>query len=95
MTMREENKDTFYLFTLVNISEDNGLNGEYENKLFRSYKKARLYMEECIDNEISIQKSENHYQGMLERIDDNMANLWLNRDYSEGVMYRISKVSPI
>lgn len=93
--MREEKRDTFFLFTLVNISEDGGLNGEFENRLFRSYKKARQFMEECIDKEMSIQKLENHCQGMLERIDDDIANLWLNTNCSEGVMYRISKVSPI
>lgn len=95
MTMRQEERDTFYLFTLVNISEDSGLNGEYENKLFRSYKKARQFMEECIDKEMSIQKSENHCQGILERIDDDLVNLWLNRECSEGVMYGISKIRPI
>ena len=95
MTMKEKREDTFYLFTLVNISEDSGLNGEYENKLFRTYTQARQFMESCIKIEMSVQESENHCSGMLERIGDNMANLWLNTDYSEGVTYRISKVSPI
>lgn len=95
MTMKEKREDTFYLFTLVNISEDSGLNGEYENKLFRSYTQARQFMESCIKIEMSVQESENHCSGMLERVGDNMANLWLNTDYSEGVTYRISKVSPI
>lgn len=93
--MKEKREDTFYLFTLVNISEDSGLNGEYENKLFRTYTQARQFMESCIKIEMSVQESENHCSGMLERIGDNMANLWLNTDYSEGVTYRISKVSPI
>lgn len=93
--MKEKREDTFYLFTLVNISEDSGLNGEYENKLFRTYTQARQFMESCIKNEMSVQESENHCSGMLERVGDNMANLWLNTDYSEGVTYRISKVSPI
>ena len=48
MTMKEKREDTFYLFTLVNISEDSGLNGEYENKLFRTYTQARQFMEICI-----------------------------------------------
>lgn len=95
MTMKEKREDTFYLFTLVNISEDSGLNGEYENKLFRTYTQARQFMESCIEIEMSVQESENHCSGMLERVGDNMANLWLNTDYSEGVTYRISKVSPI
>lgn len=95
MTMKEKREDTFYLFTLVNISEDSGLNGEYENKLFRTYTQARQFMESCIKIEMSVQESENHCSGMLERVGDNMANLWLNTDYSEGVTYRISKVSPI
>jgi len=95
MTMKEKREDTFYLFTLVNISEDSGLNGEYENKLFRTYTQARHFMESCIKIEMSVQESENHCSGMLERVGDNMANLWLNTDYSEGVTYRISKVSPI
>jgi hypothetical protein len=93
--MKEKREDTFYLFTLVNISEDSGLNGEYENKLFRTYTQARQFMESCIKIEMSVQESENHCSGMLERVGDNMANLWLNTDYSEGVTYRISKVSPI
>ena len=93
--MKEKREDTFYLFTLVNISEDSGLNGEYENKLFRTYTQARQFMESCIEIEMSAQESENHCSGMLERVGDNMANLWLNTDYSEGVTYRISKVSPI
>lgn len=46
--MKEKREDTFYLFTLVNISEDSGLNGEYENKLFRTYTQARQFMESCI-----------------------------------------------
>ena len=46
--MEEKEKETFYLFTLVNISEDSGLNGEYENKLFRTYTQARQFMEICI-----------------------------------------------
>lgn len=95
MTMKEKREDTFYLFTLVNISEDSGLNGEFENKLFRTYTQARQFMESCIKIEMSVQESENHCSGMLERVGDNMANLWLNTDYSEGVTYRISKVSPI
>ena len=95
MTMKGKKEDTFYLFTLVNISEDSGLNGEYENKLFRTYTQARQFMESCIKIEMSVQESENHCSGMLERVGDNMANLWLNTDYSEGVTYRISKVSPI
>lgn len=95
MTMKEKREDTFYLFTLVNISEDSDLNGEYENKLFRTYTQARQFMESCIKIEMSVQESENHCSGMLERVGDNMANLWLNTDYSEGVTYRISKVSPI
>ena len=95
MTMKEKREDTFYLFTLVNISEDSGLNGEYENKLFRTYTQARQFMESCIKIEMSVQESENHCSGMLERVGDNMANLWLNTDYSEGVTYSISKVSPI
>ena len=95
MTMKEKREDTFYLFTLVNISEDSGLNGEYENKLFRTYTQARQFMENCIKIEMSVQESENHCSGMLERVGDNMANLWLNTDCSEGVTYRISKVSPI
>ena len=93
--MKEKREDTFYLFTLVNISEDSGLNGEYENKLFRTYTQARQFMESCIKIEMAVQESENHCSGMLERVGDNMANLWLNTDYSEGVTYRISKVSPI
>ncbi len=93
--MKEKREDTFYLFTLVNISEDSGLNGEYENKLFRTYTQVRQFMESCIKIEMSVQESENHCSGMLERVGDNMANLWLNTDYSEGVTYRISKVSPI
>lgn len=93
--MKEKREDTFYLFTLVNISEDSGLNGEYENKLFRTYTQARQFMESCIEIEMSVQESENHCSGMLERVGDNMANLWQNTDYSEGVTYRISKVSPI
>ena len=93
--MKEKREDTFYLFTLVYISEDSGLNGEYENKLFRTYTQARQFMESCIKIEMSVQESENHCSGMLERVGDNMANLWLNTDYSEGVTYRISKVSPI
>lgn len=93
--MKEKREDTFYLFTLVNISEDSGLNGEYENKLFRTYTQARQFMESCIKIEMSVQESENHCSGMLERVGDNMADLWLNTDYSEGVTYRISKVSPI
>lgn len=93
--MKEKREDKFYLFTLVNISEDSGLNGEYENKLFRTYTQARQFMESCIKIEMSVQESENHCSGMLERVGDNMANLWLNTDYSEGVTYRISKVSPI
>ena len=93
--MKEKREDTFYLFTLVNISEDSGLNGEYENKLFRTYTQARQFMENCIKIEMSVQESENHCSGMQERVGDNMANLWLNTDYSEGVTYRISKVSPI
>ena len=93
--MKEKREDTFYLFTLVNISEDSGLNGEYENKLFRTYTQAHQFMESCIKIEMSVQESENHCSGMLERVGDNMANLWLNTDYSEGVTYRISKVSPI
>ena len=93
--MKEKREDTFYLFTLVNISEDSGLNGEYENKLFRTYTQARQFMESCIEIEMSVQESENHSSGMLERVGDNMANLWLNTDCSEGVTYRISKVSPI
>ena len=52
-------------------------------------------MESCIKIEMSVQESENHCSGMLERVGDNMANLWLNTDYSEGVTYIISKVSPI
>ena len=95
MTMKEKREDTFYLFTLVNISEDSGLNGEYENKLFRTYTQARQFMESCIEIEMSVQESENHCSGMLERVGNDMANLWLNTDYSEGVTYRISKVSPI
>lgn len=95
MTMKEKREDTFYLFTLVNISEDSGLNGEYENKLFRTYTQARQFMESCIKIEMSVQESENHCSGMLERVGNDMANLWLNTDYSEGVTYRISKVSPI
>ena len=94
MTMKEKREDTFYLFTLVNISEDSGLNGEFENKLFHSYKKARQYMENCIALEMSIQESENHCFGMLERISDDMAYLWLSTDCSEGVTYTISKVCP-
>ena len=93
--MKEKNKDTFYLFTLVNISEDGGLNGEFENKLFRSYKKARHYMENSIDFEISIQETENDCPVELERIDDNLAYLWLNTDCSEGVTYSISRVRPV
>ena len=93
--MKEKTKEIFYLFTLVNISEDSGLNGEYENKLFSSYEKARQYMESCINYEMSIQESENHCSGILERIGEDMTNLWLNTDCSEGVTYRISKVCPI
>ena len=93
--MKGKKEDTFYLFTLVNISEDSGLNGEYENKLFRTYTQARQFMESCIKIEMSVQESENHCSGMLERVGNDMANLWLNTDYSEGVTYRISKVSPI
>ena len=95
MTMKEKREDTFYLFFLVNISEDSGLNGEYENKLFRTYTQARQFMESCIEIEMSVQESENHCSGMLERVGNDMANLWLNTDYSEGVTYRISNVSPI
>jgi len=54
MTMKEKREDTFYLFTLVNISEDSGLNGEYENKLFRTYTQARQFMESCIEIEMSV-----------------------------------------
>jgi hypothetical protein len=71
--MKEKREDTFYLFTLVNISEDSGLNGEYENKLFRTYTQARQFMESCIEIEMSVQESENHCSGMLERVGDNMA----------------------
>lgn len=63
--MKEKREDTFYLFTLVNISEDSGLNGEYENKLFRTYTQARQFMESCIKIEMSVQESENHCSGML------------------------------
>ena len=90
--MEKKEKETYYLFTLVNISKDSGLNGEFENKLFHSYEKARQYMENCIDLEKSIQVSENHCIGMLERIDDDMVYLWLSTDCSEGVTYTISKV---
>jgi len=93
--MKEKTKETFYLFTLVNISEDSGLNGEFENKLFHSYEKALQYMENSIDIEMSIQESENHCSVELERIDDDIVNLWLNTDYSEGVTYRISEICPI
>jgi len=93
--MKKKTEQPFYLFTLVNISEDSEVNGEYENTLFCSYEKARQYMEYCIDTETSIQESENLCSTMLERISDNMANLWLNTDCSEGVTYRISEVFPI
>lgn len=93
--MGKEEKEKFYLFTLVNISEDSGLNGEFENKLFCSYRKARQFMEECIATEMSVQKQENLCNAMLERIDEGIANLWINTNFSEGVMYRISEVSPI
>ena len=88
----EENKYDDYDNSEINNTD---LNGEYENKLFRTYTQARQFMESCIKIEMSVQESENHCSGMLERVGDNMANLWLNTDYSEGVTYRISKVSPI
>jgi hypothetical protein len=93
--MENKAKENFFLFTLVNISEDSGLNAEYNNKLFVSYEKARQYMEKCIEEEKRIQETENDCSVMLERIDDNKVNLWLNADCSEGVMYGISKVSPL
>lgn len=86
----------YYLFTLVNISEDLELNGEFENKLFVSFEKARRFMEYCIQTELSAY-SESH-QNMnnveVERVGDNMVNLWLDEGCNEGVLYRISDIRP-
>ena len=87
----------YYLFTLVNISEDSGLNGEYENVLFESHEMALDYMEKAIKCEISVYFEKNYNLDDLEveRIDDNMVNLWLNRDCTEAVLYKISEIQPI
>ena len=87
----------YYLFSIVNISEDSGLNAEYENKLFKSHDTALEYMEKAIEAELSAY-ADNHYdmnELTIERIGTNMVNLWLTREHTEAVLYRISNIRPI
>lgn len=87
----------FYLMTVVNISEDAELNGEFENKLFFSFDKARECLDNCLNIEISAYKEKyiEGYNCEVENISDSSVNLWLNEKHSEAVLYRIREVSPI
>lgn len=88
---------TYYLFTLVNISEDCEVNGEHENQLFKSRDMAIENMEKAINMEISAY-SESHddlSEIYVERIADDMVNLWLNKHKTEAVLYRVIDIKPI
>ncbi|MBR1464543.1 MAG: hypothetical protein IJ604_14360 [Prevotella sp.] len=90
--------EKYYLFTLVNISEDLELVGEFENKLFKSLNKALDYMEKAIEYEISAYSEFHVIQDediTVERIDERAVNLWLNSCHTEAVMYRVSETCPI
>lgn len=93
----KEIDETYYLFTLVNLSEDLEVNGEHENQLFKAREKAIECMEEAISVEISAY-SENHGEVTdiyIERIADDMVNLWLNDEKTEAVLYRVINIKPI
>ena len=89
-------KEKYFLVTFVNISEKNELNGEFENKLFHSSDKARDYLDKCVNIEVSAQKEKDSIESEIEieRIDNYEVNLWLNKNHSEAVLYRIEDIIP-
>jgi len=88
--------NNYYLFTLVNVSENGALNGEHENMLFCRYDQAHDYMMKNIEMEIN-EYSETHRDTNELKIDsicNDIVNLWFDKNCKEGVLYRITNVCP-
>lgn len=87
----------YYLFTLINICEDGGVNGEHENKLFTSYSMAQECMAKNINAEISayLETHQDASKLKVERIGKDAVNLWFDENCQDGVLYSISDIRPL